>query len=368
MSCLPVNSVCHDLSAYNLFRTGGGPVSGSLVNNWSVSAVVNGVATIKLDNGYTLELNENSSRITIVDECGRRTSIWGDPHVDENAVAGTNTTDWNFLGTTSFKLLDGTKITIDTEKWNDAGTAKISDSVVVTKGDKSLVISGLGQASTPGGTKLGDLKITKGMSGCELDAKVWDGGLTAYEAVDGKWTADLGKGTLEVISASAANKAAAMELSKATQPGGTHPPLSDCQREQIAEKCVQTTCFSWLEALAAALGGNLSRQVDKISALYKAVNFCNGVKAGCVVSKEEYLAFCKNAADCGLEFKGNGWTQNADGTYTAGEAAATECGNIQQTLQTMLTASAQQFQLLATMNSTVLNSISQGMQTIARAG
>ena len=368
MSCLPLNSVCHDLSAYNLFRTGGGPVAGSLINDWSVSAIVNGVATIKLDNGYKLELDEKSSRITIVDDCGRRTSIWGDPHVDENAGAGGSNSDWNFLGTTTFKLLDGTKITIDTKNWDAAGTAKISDSVVVTKGDKSLVISGLAQASTPGGTKLNDLKITKGMSGCELDAKVWDGGLTVHEGVNGKWLADLGTGTLQVISDSTANKTAAFNLSRATQPGGTTPALSDCQREHIAEQCVQTTCFSWLEALAAALGGNLSRQVDKISALYKAVNFCNGVKEGCVVSKEEYMAFCKNAADCGLEFKGNGWTQNADGTYTAGEAASKECGNIQQTLQTMLTASAQQFQLLATMNSTVLNSISQGMQTVARAG
>ena len=342
-----------DTRAFELFRTGGGPVSAALLNDWSVRQDASAVL-VRLDGGYLLSFapsadGVHSSPLEIFEAGKPIAFVEGNGFGSTKSVDGPGPTGFVLSDTATFVLRDSTKITVHMVR---QGGAFYLDSVLVTKGDKSLVVGGM--APQAGST----LQVAKGMNGRALDAALSDGQTRWTERDDGRWIDQAG----ELVGAFGATSG----LDASALPSA--PELSVCAQFRIAEACVQTTCFSWLEALAAALGGNLSRQVDKISALYKAVNFCNGVKAGCVVSKEEYLAFCKNAADCGLEFKGNGWTQNADGTYTAGEAASTECGNIQQTLQTMLTASAQQFQLLATMNSTVLNSISQGMQTIARAG
>ncbi len=58
-----------------------------------------------------LEIDERNSEMTIFNETtGESTRIWADPHVDVNGDH-----KFDFYGTTTFELANGTKITINTE-------------------------------------------------------------------------------------------------------------------------------------------------------------------------------------------------------------------------------------------------------------
>ena len=95
---------------------------------------------------------------------GERTRIWGDPHVD---VDGKHAFD--FWGTTTFTLENGTKITVNTEQWQGNTNAYVASQVVITKGSNAMIIDGISQ------NKLGDLKITQSNDGYAIDAATRDG-------------------------------------------------------------------------------------------------------------------------------------------------------------------------------------------------
>ncbi len=139
------------------------------VEPWTATMPQNGRASVDLGDGYTMELNENSSQIIIKDADGNNTRIWGDPHVDVN---GSRIGD--FYDTTTFQLENGTKITINTEPWQYNPNAYVASQVVVTKGDQALVIDGISQ------NEKGDLAITMSENGRALDF-AHDDGLNLYE-------------------------------------------------------------------------------------------------------------------------------------------------------------------------------------------
>ena len=139
-------------------------------------------AKVDLGDGNKLEIDERSSQITIINEkTGERTRIWGDPHVEIDGKQA-----YDFWGTTTFTLENGTKITINTEQWKGNPNAYVASQVVVTKGTNALVIDGVSQ------NKLGDLKMTLSNDGRAIDAAHRDGYTLSENECGGGWMTNNG--------------------------------------------------------------------------------------------------------------------------------------------------------------------------------
>lgn len=227
---------------------------------WQIFNKGDGTATIKLDGPYELRLNEKNSEIKIINtKTNEETRIWGDPHVDYNKD-GKN--DFDFWGTTTFKLENGTKITINTEPWKGNKNMYVANNIVVTKGQQSLVIDGLSQ------NKHGDLKIHQGLNGHKLDALVADGKLTLRENPNGVgWLNEKG----QMVTQHDGNR---------TKIDPHKPPTAPDFCKQLETMFHQGTQHasntgkgkgkggtSWYEAMAKALGENLDAQAKEITDL-----------------------------------------------------------------------------------------------------
>lgn len=133
--------------------------------SWTVKTGEQGKASIDLGDGYSLQLNERNSEMTITNaNTGETTRIWGDPHVDVNGQHV-----YDFWGATTFTLDNGTKITINTEQGQGNPNVYFASSVAITRGDQAIEVTGLSQQ------KLGDLEITMGDNGRALDRANADG-------------------------------------------------------------------------------------------------------------------------------------------------------------------------------------------------
>ncbi|MCG7897506.1 MAG: DUF1521 domain-containing protein [Candidatus Thiodiazotropha weberae] len=136
-----------------------------------------GKATIGLGDKYELVLNENKSQIVVRNkETGEETNIWGDPHVDWN---GDGKTDVNFWEKTTFQLEDGTKITIDTEKFKN-NDMFVANDITITKGDKVIQVTGLSQ------NEKGDMQIHQSDRGGQLMDLLVTDGFVVQENADGE--------------------------------------------------------------------------------------------------------------------------------------------------------------------------------------
>jgi len=285
---------------------------------WEVSALnaAAGTASIKLDNGYRLEINEHSSQIKIINtNCNETTTIWGDPHVDWNGVAGD---EGRFFGNTSFVLADGTKITVNTVPWNAAKTEWLAENVVITKGNQSMVIDGIAQNAK------GDVKVYQGLNGQALDKFVDDGKLTVYENTNG----------IGWVTAKGGNQLATQtDFNKTIVKAGEANTHDLCKQLETlyhcgtggggggggGHGCIPTPpgkCMSWLEALSSVWGKKLDDQAGKITDIAKKLQNCSPDDKPSITAE--------------------------------------------------LTVAAQQFQLLSTQSSTMMNALSQGLQTLAR--
>jgi hypothetical protein len=106
-----------------------------------------GKAVFENDNYRITAGDDNTVNITNK-KTGENYNIWGDPHVN---IDGQHAFD--FWGTTTFKLEDGTKVTIETTPWNANNGATLASKVAITSGDYGVEISGVDT------NKVGDLKI-----------------------------------------------------------------------------------------------------------------------------------------------------------------------------------------------------------------
>lgn len=145
---------------------------------WTASTGAEGQASIDLGDGYSLQLDENSSSATITDaNTGETTQIWGDPHVNVNGEH-----QFDFYGTTTFTLPNGTKITVNTQQSQSNPDVYYADSLTVTKGSQGMTVTGLSEQTK------GDLAITMGQDGRALDNETADG-YVLNEKTDGSgWT------------------------------------------------------------------------------------------------------------------------------------------------------------------------------------
>ncbi len=149
--------------------------------NWTVQTTGQSTANIDLGDGYKLQIDERNSQMTILNTAtGQSTRIWGDPHVDVNGQH-----KFDFWGTTTFTLENGTKITINTEQWGGNPNAYVASQVVITKGDNAIIVDGISQ------NKIGDLSISMSNDGYAVDAAHRDG-FTIHEG-GGSWQTGCGR-------------------------------------------------------------------------------------------------------------------------------------------------------------------------------
>lgn len=124
---------------------------------------------------YKISANDDNNVIIFNKKTGEEYNIWGDPHVN---IDGKHSFD--FWGTTTFNLDDGTKVTIDTTPWNGDQNATVASKVTITNGDYGVQISGVDSNTR------GDLKFNETTAnGWLMDAMVKDGN-SIYENPVGK--------------------------------------------------------------------------------------------------------------------------------------------------------------------------------------
>lgn len=206
--------------------------------NWTASLKNESEGTIDLGDGYSLELDERNSEIRIYnEETGETTRIWGDPHVD---IDGKHAFD--FWGTTTFELENGTKITIGTEQYAANPNEYLASKLTITKGDQAIVVDGISQ------NEIGDLSISMSDNGQALDALTRDGFVLEENADGAGWVSEL-----------TGNIATQADLDM-TKVGAMYGPGSDAPSlGEISQQLSAFLLFGFVNALTnAALEGGLS--------------------------------------------------------------------------------------------------------------
>lgn len=157
------------------------PVFPEPAAQWSAKLTGTNTAAVDIGDGYSLQFNENSSEITIRNaKTGESTRIWGDPHVD---VDGKHVYD--FWGTTTFTLENGTKITINTEAGKNNPNVYYASQVLVTNGTNAIVVDGVSEQVR------GDLAVSMSQDGYALDALHRDGFVLHENAAGSGWISEL---------------------------------------------------------------------------------------------------------------------------------------------------------------------------------
>jgi hypothetical protein len=123
-----------------------------------------GAAVFENDN-YRITAGDNNEVMIHNKNTGETYKAWGDPHMEIDGKQA-----FDFWGTTSFVLDDGTKVTIETTPWKNNPEMTLSSKVTITNGDYGVQITGVDTNTT------GDLKIDEGKGwGNAVDWAVPDG-------------------------------------------------------------------------------------------------------------------------------------------------------------------------------------------------
>jgi Domain of Unknown Function (DUF1521) len=148
---------------------------GSISNPSNASTeMVGGKVQFENDN-YRITAGDDNTVTIHNKNTGETYQAWGDPHMN---IDGQHAFD--FWGTTTLQLDDGTKVTIETTPWANNPEMTLSSKVTITNGDYGVQISGVDT------NKTGDLKIDEAPHhGGLLDALVADGN-TLHENPAGK--------------------------------------------------------------------------------------------------------------------------------------------------------------------------------------
>jgi hypothetical protein len=154
----------------------GGPRPGfDPANPSNASTRMEGGLAVFENHHYRISAGDNNEVIIRNKNTGEVYRAWGDPHFD---IDGKHTFD--FWGTTTFLLDDGTKVTIETTPWGNDPTATLSSKVTITNGHYGVQITGVDTNTR------GDLAIDEGKGwGFLVDAAVDDGN-TLFENTFGK--------------------------------------------------------------------------------------------------------------------------------------------------------------------------------------
>jgi hypothetical protein len=147
-----------------------------------------GLAVFENDN-YHITAGDNNEVIIHNKNTGETYRAWGDPHFE---VDGKHAFD--FWGTTTFALDDGTKVTIETTPWGNNPEMTLSSKVTISNGGYGVQITGVDTNTR------GDLAIDEGKGwGYLVDAAVGDGN-TLFENTFGQgFVAFDGQGRLRQV-------------------------------------------------------------------------------------------------------------------------------------------------------------------------
>jgi len=116
---------------------------------------------------YRIAADDNNTVTISNKHTGETYQAWGDPHMKIDGEQA-----FDFWGTTTFKLEDGTKVTIETTPVPSNPEVTLSSKVTITNGDYGVKITGVDSNQT------GDLKIDDARGyGRVLDAVVRDGNM-----------------------------------------------------------------------------------------------------------------------------------------------------------------------------------------------
>ncbi|WP_336970695.1 DUF1521 domain-containing protein [Sphingobium aromaticiconvertens] len=199
---------------------------------WSASLQNESQGSIDLGDGYSLQLDERNSEITIYNEnTGETTQIWGDPHVN---IDGEHAFD--FWGTTTFELENGTKITVDTEQFASNPNEYVSSQLTITKGDQAIIVDGISQ------NELGDLSVSMSNNGQAIDALTRDGFVLNENATGSGWRSELTGQVATQIDLDSTRVGALYG------PGSTMPSLGE-----ISQSLSAFLLFGFADALAGGL-------------------------------------------------------------------------------------------------------------------
>jgi len=199
--------------------------------NWTASMQGQSQASIDLGDGYTLEIDERNSQMIIHNaNTGESTKIWGDPHVD---VDGKHAFD--FWGTTTFELENGTKITIDTEQYAANPNEYLASKVTITNGNQAIIVDGVSQ------NEIGDLSVSMSNNGYMIDAATRDGFVLTENATGSGWRSEL---TGQVATQTDLN---ATKVGQLYGPGSEMPSLGE-----ISQQLSSFLLFGFVNALTNA--------------------------------------------------------------------------------------------------------------------
>jgi hypothetical protein len=137
--------------------------------NHADTTMVGGNVQFENDN-YRITMGDDNT-VTIQNKnTGETYQAWGDPHMNVDGKQA-----FDFWGTTTIKLDDGTKVTIETTPWANNPSMTLSSKVTITNGDYGVQVSGIDT------NRSGDLKFEEAEGwGRMADAVVADGN-TIYE-------------------------------------------------------------------------------------------------------------------------------------------------------------------------------------------
>lgn len=156
------------------------PAFGAPAATWTTQVTGRSTANVDLGDGYTLQLDERNSEIFIRNaSTGETTRIWGDPHVDVDGKRA-----FDFWGTSTFTLENGTKITINTEQFGANPREYVASQVVITKGSNAIVVDGISQNT------IGDMRVSASNNGYALDAAHRDGFTVHENATGSGWRSE----------------------------------------------------------------------------------------------------------------------------------------------------------------------------------
>ena len=140
---------------------GGDPVSNP--TNASTS-MVGGKVRFENDN-YRITMGDDNSVHIFNKNTGENYLAWGDPHMQVDGQQA-----FDFWGTTTLALEDGTKVTIETTPWANNPAMTLSSKVTITNGDYGVQVTGVDS------NQVGDLAFEEAKGFGELaDAVVEDG-------------------------------------------------------------------------------------------------------------------------------------------------------------------------------------------------
>lgn len=163
-------------AASSAWIAAGGCLGGTSASNptHASTTMVGGKVCFENDN-YRITMGDDNTVTIHNKHTGETYQAWGDPHMN---IDGQHAFD--FWGTTTFQLDDGTKVTIETTPWAHNPEMTLSSKVTITNGDYGVQVTGVDT------NQVGDLKFNEaGRWGGLLDALVADGN-TLHENPTGK--------------------------------------------------------------------------------------------------------------------------------------------------------------------------------------